>query len=124
MIAPESANDAKDGGDLGRHCSWISPRVVTALFIVAPLGVGYLPDLRCEEEPRYHLQAWSGFGHCRYHSTLVGFLLAAQLAKLAQVRYSVMVPINFHLVFEGAFSVNRDPAICWCSWYLASSVIS
>jgi TctA family transporter len=41
--------------------------------------------------------------------TLVGFVLAAQLAKLAQVRYSVMVPIIFIFVLMGAFSVNRDP---------------
>jgi TctA family transporter len=41
--------------------------------------------------------------------TLVGFVLATQLAKLAQVRYSVMVPIIFIFVLMGAFSVNRDP---------------
>jgi TctA family transporter len=41
--------------------------------------------------------------------TLVGFVLAAHLAKLAEVRYSLMVPIIFIFVLMGAFSVNRDP---------------
>jgi len=41
--------------------------------------------------------------------TLVGFVLAAQLAKLAEVRYTFMVPIMFIFILLGAFSVNRDP---------------
>jgi len=41
--------------------------------------------------------------------TLVGFTLAAQLAKLAEVRYTFMVPIMFIFILMGAFSVNRDP---------------
>src|SRR4029453_11797013 len=41
--------------------------------------------------------------------TLVGFVLAAQLAKLAEVRYTFMVPIMFIFILMGAFSVNRDP---------------
>jgi TctA family transporter len=40
---------------------------------------------------------------------VVGFTLAAQLAKLAQVRYTFMVPIMFIFILMGAFSVNRDP---------------
>jgi TctA family transporter len=39
---------------------------------------------------------------------LIGFFLAAQLAKLAQVRYTFMVPIMFIFILMGAFSVNRD----------------
>jgi TctA family transporter len=41
---------------------------------------------------------------------LIGFILSTQLAKLAQVRYSVMVPIIFIFVLMGAFSVTRDSA--------------
>jgi TctA family transporter len=40
--------------------------------------------------------------------TLIGFALSSQLAKLAQVRYSIMVPIIFLFVLMGAFSVTRD----------------
>jgi TctA family transporter len=41
---------------------------------------------------------------------LIGFGLAAQLAKLAEVRYTFMVPVMFVFILMGAFSVNRDPA--------------
>jgi TctA family transporter len=41
---------------------------------------------------------------------LIGFALSNQLAKLAQVRYSIMVPIIFFFVLMGAFSVTRDAA--------------
>ncbi|MDH3442704.1 MAG: tripartite tricarboxylate transporter permease, partial [Deltaproteobacteria bacterium] len=41
--------------------------------------------------------------------TLVGFVLANQLAKLAQVRYSLLVPLILTFVLLGAFGVNRDP---------------
>jgi putative tricarboxylic transport membrane protein len=41
--------------------------------------------------------------------TLIGFCLAAQLAKLAEVRYTFMVPVMFIFILMGAFSVHRDP---------------
>jgi TctA family transporter len=112
VIAPESANDAKDGGDLVTTLLLGFPQgVVTALFIVALLAWGYLPGpemVKKNPEIIYSivwLQGISGI-----IGTLIGFGLAAQLAKLAQVRYSFMVPIMFIFILMGAFSVNRDPA--------------
>jgi TctA family transporter len=111
VIAPESANDAKDGGDLVTTLLLGFPQgVVTALFIVALLAWGFLPGpemLKKNADIIYSvvwIQGISGI-----IGTLIGFVLAAQLAKLAQVRYSVMVPIIFIFVLMGAFSVNRDP---------------
>lgn len=112
VIAPESANDAKDGGDLVTTLLLGFPQgVVTALFIVALLAWGYLPGpemVKKNPEVIYSivwLQGISGIV-----GTLIGFVLAAQLAKLAEVRYSFMVPIMFIFILMGAFSVNRDPA--------------
>ncbi len=112
VIAPESANDAKDGGDLVTTLLLGFPQgVVTALFIVALLAWGYLPGpemVKKNPEVIYSivwLQGISGIV-----GTLIGFGLAAQLAKLAEVRYSFMVPIMFIFILMGAFSVNRDPA--------------
>jgi TctA family transporter len=112
VIAPESANDAKDGGDLVTTLILGFPQgVVTALFIVALLAWGYLPGpelVKKNPELIYSiiwLQGISGIV-----GTLVGFTLAAQLAKLAEVRYTLMVPIMFIFILMGAFSVNRDPA--------------
>jgi len=112
VIAPESANDAKDGGDLVTTLLLGFPQgVVTALFIVALLAWGYLPGpemVKKNPEVIYSivwLQGISGIV-----GTLIGFGLAAQLAKLAEVRYTFMVPIMFIFILMGAFSVNRDPA--------------
>ena len=112
VIAPESANDAKDGGDLVTTLLLGFPQgVVTALFIVALLAWGYLPGpemVKKNPEVIYSivwLQGISGIV-----GTLIGFGLAAQLAKLAEVRYSFMVPLMFIFILMGAFSVNRDPA--------------
>jgi len=111
VIAPESANDAKDGGDLVTTLLLGFPQgVVTALFIVALLAWGYLPGpemVKKNPEIIYSvvwLQGISGIV-----GTLIGFFLAAQLAKLAEVRYTFMVPVMFIFILLGAFSVNRDP---------------
>ncbi len=112
VIAPESANDAKDGGDLITTLLLGFPQgVVTALFIVALLAWGYLPGpemIKRNPEVIYSvvwIQGISGI-----IGSLVGFCLAAQLAKLAQVRYSIMVPTIFIFILMGAFSVTRDAA--------------
>jgi TctA family transporter len=111
VIAPESANDAKDGGDLVTTLLLGFPQgVVTALFIVALLAWGYLPGpemVKKNPEIIYSvvwLQGISGIV-----GTLIGFILATQLAKLAEVRYTFMVPIMFIFILMGAYSVNRDP---------------
>ena len=111
VIAPESANDAKDGGDLVTTLLLGFPQgVVTALFIVALLAWGFVPGpemIKKNPEVIYSivwLQGISGIV-----GTLVGFCLATQLAKLAEVRYTFMVPIMFMFILMGAFSVNRDP---------------
>jgi TctA family transporter len=111
VIAPESANDAKDGGDLVTTLLLGFPQgVVTALFIVALLAWGYLPGpemVKKNPDVIYSvvwLQGISGIT-----GTLIGFFLAAQLAKLAEVRYTFMVPVMFIFILMGAFSVHRDP---------------
>lgn len=111
VIAPESANDAKDGGDLVTTLLLGFPQgVVTALFIVALLAWGFVPGpemIKKTPEVIYSivwLQGISGIV-----GTLIGFCLAGQLAKLAEVRYTFMVPIMFMFILMGAFSVNRDP---------------
>ena len=111
VIAPESANDAKDGGDLVTTLLLGFPQgVVTALFIVALLAWGYLPgpEMIKKNPDIIYSVVWIQ-GISGVMGTLIGFALAAQLAKLAEVRYSLMVPIIFIFVLMGAFSVNRDP---------------
>jgi putative tricarboxylic transport membrane protein len=111
VIAPESANDAKDGGDLVTTLLLGFPQgVTTALFIVALLAWGYLPgpEMIKKNADLIYSIVWIQ-GIAGIAGTLVGFILAAQLAKLAEVRYTFMVPIMFIFILLGAFSVNRDP---------------
>jgi len=111
VIAPESANDAKDGGDLVTTLLLGFPQgVVTALFIVALLAWGYLPgpEMVKKNVDVIYSVVWLQ-GIAGITGTLIGFFLAAQLAKLAEVRYTFMVPIMFIFILMGAFSVNRDP---------------
>jgi putative tricarboxylic transport membrane protein len=88
VIAPESANDAKDGGDLVTTLLLGFPQgVSTALFIVALLAWGYLPGpelIKKNPEIIYSIVWIQGISGIV--GTLVGFGLASQLAKLAQVR--------------------------------------
>jgi TctA family transporter len=112
VIAPESANDAKDGGDLVTTLLLGFPQgVSTALFIVALLAWGYLPgpELIKKNPELIYSVVWI-HGTSAIIGTLIGFTLSAQLAKLARVRYSIMVPVIFIFVLMGAFSVTRDPA--------------
>ncbi|TMA09325.1 MAG: tripartite tricarboxylate transporter permease [Deltaproteobacteria bacterium] len=112
VIAPESANDAKDGGDLITTLLLGFPQgTTTALFIVALLAMGLIPG---PEMVRKNLDVIFSIvwiqGLSGIIGTLVGFALANQLAKLALVRYSIMVPIILTFIFIGAFSADRDPA--------------
>ncbi|MGH7826485.1 MAG: tripartite tricarboxylate transporter permease [Candidatus Binatia bacterium] len=111
VIAPESANDAKDGGDLVTTLLLGFPQgVVTALFIVALVAWGYLPgpEMVKKNLDVIYSVVWIQ-GISGMMGTLIGFTLAGQLAKLAQVRYSLMVPTLFFFILMGAFSVTRDP---------------
>jgi TctA family transporter len=111
VIAPESANDAKDGGDLITTLLLGFPQgVVTALFIVALLAWGYLPGpemIKKNADIIYSIVWIQGFSGI--FGALIGFFLAGQLAKLAEVRYTFMVPVMFTFILMGAFSVSRDP---------------
>jgi TctA family transporter len=111
VIAPESANDAKDGGDLVTTLLLGFPQgVTTALFIVALVAWGFLPgpEMVKKNPDIIYSVVWIQ-GISGITGTLIGFFLAAELARLAQVRYSFMVPVMFFFVLLGAFSVNRDP---------------
>jgi putative tricarboxylic transport membrane protein len=111
VIAPESANDAKDGGDLVTTLLLGFPQgVVTALFIVALLAWGFVPgpEMVKKNPDLIYSIVWIQ-GLSGIIGTLIGFALAAQLAKLAQVRYTIMVPVIFIFILMGSFSVNRDP---------------
>lgn len=112
VIAPECANDAKDGGDLITTLLLGFPQgTTTALFIVALFAWGFVPGpemVRKNADIIYSIVWIQGISGII--GTLIGFVLAKELAKLAEVRYTLMVPIILTFVLMGAFSATRDPA--------------
>jgi len=111
VIAPESANDAKDGGDLMSVLLVGMPQgVSTALFIAALLAMGIIPgpDMVNKHLDIIYSIVWI-MGFSGVIGTLIGFILCNPLAKLALVRYSIMVPTLFTFVLMGALSADRDP---------------
>jgi TctA family transporter len=110
VIAPESANDAKDGGDLLTTLLLGFPQgVTTALFIAALLAMGFVPgpDMVNKNLDVIFTVIWI-LGLSGIIGSLVGFGLANPLAKLAQVRYSIMVPVILTFILMGALSADRD----------------
>jgi TctA family transporter len=110
VIAPESANDAKDGGDLMSVLFVGMPQgVTTALFIAALLALGILPgpDMVSKHLDMIFSIVWI-MGIAGVVGTLIGFTVCNPLAKLAQVRYGIMVPLLFTFILMGALSADRD----------------
>lgn len=110
VIAPESANDAKDGGDLMTTLLLGFPQgVTTALFIAALLAMGFVPgpDMVNKNLDVIYSIIWI-LGLAGIIGSLVGFTLANPLARLALVRYSIMVPVILTFILMGALSATRD----------------
>jgi len=110
VIAPESANDAKDGGDLITLLLLGIPQsAVTGLFLALLLTWGLIPGPELvQKHPDVIYSIIFVQGLSGIIGTMIGFILAKQLAKLAEVRYSILVPIILTAVLIGAFSSNRD----------------
>jgi len=111
VIAPESANDAKDGGDLMSVLLLGIPQgTTTALLIVALLAWGFVPgpEMVSKHADVIFSIIWIQ-GASAVIGTVVGIVLANQLALLARVRYTLLVPLILSFVLLGAFSANRDP---------------
>jgi hypothetical protein len=82
----------------------------TALLIVALLAWGLVPgpEMVSKHADVIFSIIWIQ-GSSAVIGTLVGLVLANQLALLARVRYSLLVPLILSFVLLGAFSTNRDP---------------
>lgn len=109
VIAPESANNAKEGGAL----------VPTLLFGIPGSGsmaillggfvlIGIEPGIEMvtDDLDLVYLIIWSvalanilGAGTC--------FLLAPQISKLTAIKYTLLAPIMFGLIFFAAFQATR-----------------
>ncbi|NIO06498.1 MAG: hypothetical protein GTO40_00390 [Deltaproteobacteria bacterium] len=111
VIAPESANNAKEGGGLIPTLAFGIPGSTTmALFLGAMMiqGLSPGPDMLNTNLDVTFTIAWSlalanvvGTGTC--------FLLTGHLARIATVRSAILAPILVVVMFLGAFMANRHP---------------
>ena len=109
VIAPESANNAKEGGGLIPTLAFGIPGSTTmALFLGAMMiqGLSPGPDMLTTHLDVTYTIAWSlaianvlGTGTC--------FLLADHLARIATVRSAILAPVLVVIMFLGAFMANR-----------------
>lgn len=110
VIAPESANNAKEGGALVPTIAFGVPgsasmAILLGAFLVHGLVPG--PAMLTSNLDTTYSMVWSiaianilGAGIC--------FALSGQLAKIATLRYTLILPTILCIVYIGAFQGNRD----------------
>ncbi len=110
VIAPESANNAKEGGALIPTILFGIPGSGSmALLLGGFVLIGIEPgvELVTSDAGLVYLMIWSvalanifGAGTC--------LILASQIAKLTTIRYTLIAPFMFGLIFFAAFQATRD----------------
>ena len=110
VIAPESANNAKEGGALVPTVVFGVPgsagmAVLLGAFMIHGLVPG--PDMLTKNLQLTYTMVWSialanvvGAGLC--------FAFSGYFAKLATVRYTLILPMIMAIMFVGAFQANRN----------------
>ncbi|NIO10943.1 MAG: hypothetical protein GTO40_24220, partial [Deltaproteobacteria bacterium] len=109
VIAPESANNAKEGGGLIPTLAFGIPGSTTmALFLGAMTIQGLEPG---PEMLTKHLGVTFTIGWSLALANILGtglcFLLANQLARIATIRGQVLAPVLLVIMFLGAFLARR-----------------
>jgi TctA family transporter len=110
VIAAESSTNAREGGHLVPTVAFGVPSsagmaILLGAFLIHGLVPG--PDMLTKDLDITYSMVWSiaianllGSGVC--------FLLSGQLAKLASLRYTLIMPIVLSLIYIGAFEATRQ----------------
>ncbi|MDE0354975.1 MAG: tripartite tricarboxylate transporter permease [Deltaproteobacteria bacterium] len=111
VIAPEASNDAKDGGTLIPTLTLGVPgSLVSALFLFALTTMGFAPGpfmLERNADVVYSI-IWV-LGIASVIGGSLGLVFSNQLARLAELRYSIIVPAILGFVLIGALNANQSP---------------
>jgi len=110
VIAPESANNAKEGGALVPTILLGIPGSGSMAILLGGLvliGVEPGTELITDQMDLVYLIIWSiaaanivGAGIC--------FMLSPQIAKLTTIRYALLAPFMFGIIFFAAFQATRS----------------
>lgn len=110
LIAPEAATNAQDGGSLLPTIAFGVPGgAAQAILLGALLVHGFIPgpDMLTKNLNVTYAMVWSvalanifGAGIC--------ILLSSQLAKIASLRYTLILPVIMAIVYVGAFQGSQS----------------
>jgi TctA family transporter len=110
VIAPESANNAREGGMLVPMLAFGVPGgAVQAILLGAMMVHGFVPgpEILTKHLDLAYSMVWSiaianifGAGLC--------FMLSGQFAKIATLRYTLILPIIIPIVFIGAYEGSHS----------------
>ena len=110
VIAPESANNAKEGGALVPTIAFGVPgsasmAILLGAFLIHGLQPG--PNMLTRDLDVTYAMVWSialanilGAGLC--------FAFSGQFARLATLRYTLILPVVLSVLYVGAFQGSRD----------------
>jgi TctA family transporter len=110
VIAPEAANNAREGGSLVPMLSFGVPGgAAQAILLGAMMVHGFIPgpDMLTKHLALTYSMVWSialanifGAGLC--------FLLSGQFAKISTLRYTLILPVIMPIIYVGAFQGSRS----------------
>ncbi|WP_206956856.1 tripartite tricarboxylate transporter permease [Trinickia acidisoli] len=110
VIAPEAANNAREGGSLVPMLSFGVPGGAAQAILLSALMVhGFIPgpDMLTKHLALTYSMVWSialanifGAGLC--------FLLSGQFAKISTLRYTLILPVIMPIIYVGAFQGSRS----------------
>jgi len=110
VIAPESANNAKDGGALIPTILFGIPGSGSmALLLGGFILIGIEPGIALirDEPDLVYLMIWS-VAIANIVGAGLSLVLAPQIAKLTTIRYALIAPFMFGLIFFAAFQATRQ----------------
>ncbi len=110
VIAPEAANNAREGGSLVPLLAFGVPGgAMQAILLGAMMVHGFIPgpDMLTKHLDVTYSMVWSialanifGAGLC--------FLLSGQFAKISTLRYTLILPVIIPIIFIGAFEGSNS----------------
>ncbi len=110
VIAPESANNAKDGGALIPTILFGIPGSGSmALLLGGFILIGIEPGMALirDEPDLVYLIVWS-VAVANIVGAGISIALASQIAKLTTIRYTLIAPFMFGLIFFASFQATRQ----------------
>lgn len=110
VIAPESANNAKEGGALIPALIFAIPGSgVTAIFLGGLILLGYEPGLRMAttELATIYLIVWA-LAIANIAGGLLCFGLASPISMLTRINFNILAPFVLILIFFSAFQASRN----------------